>query len=99
MRTGMVPEVGWLVLHVIMAGEDSNRKGKDKCTFFFFFLLLLIQQNSFSLVFGDYFCGYKVRKIYFEMKALKSVENTSSFKVQFWGQVMHLEHENTCSQV
>lgn len=30
------------------------------------------------------------------MKALGSVENTSPFKVQFGGQVTHLEHENTC---
>lgn len=62
----------------------------------FVFLLLLIQQNSFNLVFGDYFCGYKVRKIYFEMKALESVENIASFKVQFWGRVMQLEHKNAC---
>lgn len=45
------------------------------------FWLLLIYQNSFKLVCGDYFCSNKVKKIYFEMKAFESAENTSSFKL------------------
>lgn len=76
--------------------KQNRMKGNLCCLFvcLLVFLLLLIQQNSFNLVFRDYFCGYKVRKIYFEMKALESVENIASFKVQFWGRVMHLEHKN-----
>lgn len=92
MRTRTVPEISWLVLHIIMVEENRNRKSKDKCMFITLANIVKQLQPSF----WTYFRSYKVKKIYFEMKALESVENTSPFKVQFGGQVTHLEHENTC---
>lgn len=33
MRIGQVPEIAWVVVYIIKAEKDRNRKGKYKCTF------------------------------------------------------------------